>query len=217
MLASSAYTAPIKRFELWLRKRMPSPVRYLLRVGNHMVSRQDLSLHVPPHLFADCRVCASRLDILKAMPQGGCVAEIGTDQGNFARHILKENQPSELHLVDIEFSRLAKDVATDPAVKLHGALSHLALESFPDASFDWIYLDADHSYEATLRDANAAASKVKPGGYLVFNDFAHIDPQLGRYGVHRAVVQFAVENDWPFVWWSYATSAVYDVALKRPA
>src|SRR5262245_51660011 len=30
-----------------------------------------------------------------------------------------------------------------------------------------IYVDADHSYEATLRDARTAASKVRPGGYLV--------------------------------------------------
>ena len=64
------------------------------------------------------------------------------------------------------------------------------LSGFPDAHFDWIYVDADHSYEGLLRDANAAATKVKPGGFLVFNDFAHADPFLGAYGVQRAVADF---------------------------
>jgi hypothetical protein len=66
------------------------------------------------------------------------------------------------------------------------------------------------------RDANAAASKVKPGGFLVFNDFAHIDPFLGAYGVHRAVVHFAVTRRWSFAWFAYEPTALYDVALRRP-
>ena len=76
---------------------------------------------------------------------------------------------------------------------------------------------------ATIRmpDARAtprrAASKVKPGGYLVFNDFTHMDPFLGAYGVHRAVVDFALRHGWPFVRWAYHPQGLYDVALQRPA
>ena len=58
---------------------------------------------------------------------------------------------------------------------------------------------------------------MKPGGYLVFNDFAHADPYLGAYGVQRAVVEFAVIRGWKFVWWAYEPNALYDVALQRPA
>lgn len=54
-----------------------------------------------------------------------------------------------------------------------------------------------------LRDANAALTKVKPGGFLVFNDFAHADPFLGTYGVQRAVADFVVANRWPVVWLAY--------------
>ncbi len=61
------------------------------------------------------------------------------------------------------------------------------LAQFPDEHFDWIYIDGDHSYEGASRDARVAATKVKPGGHLVFNDFAHADPYLGAYGVHRAL------------------------------
>ena len=65
-------------------------------------------------------------------------------------------------------------------------------------------------------DARIAAAKVKPAGYLVFNDFAHADPYLGAYGVHRAVVEFAVTRGWKFAWWAYEPNGLYDVALRRP-
>jgi hypothetical protein len=67
-----------------------------------------------------------------------------------------------------------------------------------------------------LADARASAPKVKPGGYLVFNDFAHIDPSLGRYGVHRAVVDFALEGRWPLRLFAFSEYALYDVALQKP-
>jgi hypothetical protein len=66
------------------------------------------------------------------------------------------------------------------------------------------------------RDEVAAAPKVKSGGFLVFNDFAHIDRRLGRSGVHRAAVEFATERGWPFAWWAYEGDGLYDVALRRP-
>ena len=66
------------------------------------------------------------------------------------------------------------------------------------------------------RRRRVAASKVKPGGYLVFNDFAHADPYLGAYGVHRAVIEFAVTRGWTFAWWAYEPHGLYDVALRRP-
>ena len=121
-----------------------------------------------------------------------------------------------MHLVDLDFSLLDPAVAADARVRKHAGQSHEVLAGFPDQTFDWVYIDADHSYAGTSRDAFAAAAKVKPGGYLVFNDFAHLDPYLGAYGVHRAVVEFAIAKDWPFAWFAYDGDALYDVALQRP-
>ena len=150
------------------------------------------------------------------LPRGGRVAEVGTDRGDFARHILATCAPDELHLLDLDFSFLDPAVAEDARVVLHNGLSDQALRQFPDAHFDWIYIDGDHSYAGASKDADAAASKVKPGGYLVFNDFAHADQNLGAYGVHRAVVDFALARGWKFAWFAYHPSALYDVALQRP-
>ena len=141
---------------------------------------------------------------------------MGTYKGEFARHLLAACEPKSLHLIDLDFSLLDPAVGQDARVQRHTGLSHEVLATFPDAHFDWIYVDADHSYAAVTRDADAAAPKVKPGGFLVFNDFAHMDPFLGAYGVHRAVVDFAVARGWPFAWFAYNPEALYDVALCRP-
>ena len=162
-------------------------------------------------------MCASRQDLVARLPKGGFIAEAGTHKGDFARHILTVAEPSELHLIDLDFSLLRPDVGSDPRVVKHDGFSHDVLAGFPAQGFDWIYIDADHSYAGVARDAAAAADKVKPGGFLVFNDFAHIDPHLGAYGVHRAVVDFAVKHNWTFAWFAYEPSALYDVALRRPA
>jgi SAM-dependent methyltransferase len=206
-----------QRLSLAVRKRLPYRVRHILRLGKHLVSSPRSSAWIPASLLTDCRVCASREDLVGMLPRGGRVAEVGTQRGDFARHILAACQPGQLHVIDLDFSAFAPDIAADKRVVMHNGLSHMVLQQFPDAHFDWIYIDADHSYAGVSRDAQAAASKVKPGGYLVFNDFAHMDPELGAYGVHRAVVDFALASRWSFSWLAYQPSALYDVALRRPA
>ena len=65
-------------------------------------------------------------------------------------------------------------------------------------------------------DARAAAGKVRTGGYLVFNDFAHVDYDFGQYGVHRAVIDCALEARWPMAFFAFSEDALYDVALRKP-
>lgn len=206
----------VTRFELLLRRNLPTGARRLLRLGRHLLVKGVTSPPLPRHLARDCRFSASRYDLVEALPTGGRIAEVGTYKGDFARHILAHCDPAELHLVDLDFSLLDPVVAADTRIRKHAGQSHEVLAGFPDQTFDWVYIDADHSYAGTTRDAFAAAAKVKPGGYLVFNDFAHLDPHLGAYGVHRAVVEFAIAKDWPLAWFAFDGDALYDVALQRP-
>jgi predicted O-methyltransferase YrrM len=209
-------TSSIQRRVLQIRKRLPDPLRRVLRLARQAMTSGQSSLEIPPELLADCRVCASRLELVKLLPPRARVAEVGTYKGSFASHILVASDPVELHLIDIDLTELNAGVRADRRVVLHEGRSEAVLARLPDSHFDWIYVDGDHSYDGVTRDARAAAPKVKPGGYLVFNDFAHIDPYLGTYGVHRAVVDFAVAQRWAFAWLAYQPSALYDVALRRP-
>ena len=204
------------RLPSWLRSRLPESVRHLARLARHVLRKGQPSPGIPAELLAECRVCASRNELVKNLPKQARLAEIGTYRGEFARHILAACEPAELHLIDIDVSLLDPTVANERRVSIHRGQSQDMLARFPDDHFDWIYIDGDHSYEGVSGDARVAARKVKPGGYLVFNDFAHADPYLGAYGVHRAVVEFAVTRGWKFAWWAYEPNALYDVALQRP-
>jgi len=209
-------TSPLRRLALALPGRLSERLRHAWRLARHLGAKGQPSMAIPPELLADCRVCASRNELVKNLSRAGRVAEVGTYRGEFARHILSSCDPAELHLIDLDLSLLDPDVVNDPRVSTHRGFSHEMLARFSDNHFNWIYIDGDHSYEGASRDAHVASSKVKPGGHLVFNDFAHADPYLGAYGVHRAVTEFAVTRGWRFEWWAYEPNGLYDVALRRP-
>lgn len=200
-----------------VRTRMPGWVRHLTRVARATVRSGRPSPALPQDLIERRRPCANRRILIERLPRGGSVAEIGALRGEFSRAILMITKPSLLHLIDFDFLQLAEDVRADPRVRLHEGASPDVLSEIADETLDWAYIDADQCNAGASRDAAAAARNIKPGGYLVFSDFAHIDPSLGRYGVHRAVVEFAVTNRWPIVLLSYETNALYDAVLQLPA
>lgn len=68
-----------------------------------------------------------------------------------------------------------------------------AVKHFPDEYFDLIYIDADHTYEACLKDIEDWYPKVKKGKFLIGDDYVDaIAPKTGvRFEVIQAVKQFA--------------------------
>ncbi|MDP1712255.1 MAG: class I SAM-dependent methyltransferase [Candidatus Nanopelagicaceae bacterium] len=82
----------------------------------------------------------------------------------------------------------------------------------PDNSLDFVYLDADHRYEETLKAITAWYPKLKLGGIMSGHDY--LDSQTGNtiFGVKCAVDSFVIkinlqgglhltqESSWPS-WW----------------
>lgn len=68
-------------------------------------------------------------------------------------------------------------------LKLLRAKSLDAVDNFDDASIAFVFIDADHSYEAVKADIEAWKPKVRPGGMLAGHDFSVNDWP----GVVRAV------------------------------
>jgi SAM-dependent methyltransferase len=205
----------LKHVEMRVRAIVPRPVKSAYRVVRALSVTQPSSPAMPAALLEGCQMCADRDELIGRLPKGGIVAELGTYRGEFARTILARAAPRQLHLIDIDFTLTDRAIMSDPHVTTHQGLTHTTLATFPDGHFDWIYIDADHSHAGVVRDARASAPKLKPGGFLVFNDFAHIDPHLGRYGVHRAVVEFAIAERWPMRFFAFNGAALYDVALCK--
>ena len=68
----------IKHLEMRMRALVPDPVKGIVRAARALASPQEFSPAMPAELLVDCRMCASREDLLDRLPKGGVVAELGT-------------------------------------------------------------------------------------------------------------------------------------------
>src|SRR5262249_22698526 len=105
----------------------------------------------------------------------------------------------------------------DGTCQIHVGDSGEQLGSLADESCDWIYIDGDHNYEGVKSDIEAAAPKVKPGGLMVFNDYAVWSvTSMRRCGVAKAANEFAIANGWQLIAFAFQTSMYCDAAFRKP-
>jgi len=163
-----------------------------------------------------------REEPLALLPQGSVGAELGVETGYFSAQILERVDPRALHLIDCDLSRIQYDrfpirSAIDAGkVTLHQGNSSDALQHFGDAFFDWLYIDADHSYEGVRRDIAQSVRVVKPDGVFVFNDYTQYSPLEGiGYGVMKAVNELCLAHDFELIALGLQGLGYFDVAIKR--
>jgi predicted O-methyltransferase YrrM len=200
--------------------------------GNTVKFRRELKRRTPEVSIRDehtrnCRVLPDRLALLDHLPKGGVAAEVGVAFGRFTRAILERNQPRLLHLIDVWASDRYREgleevrahnwavFATD-VLQAHRGASVEVLASFPDASFDWIYLDTDHSYATTIAELRTAAPKIRAGGFIAGHDFCTgnvVSPW--PYGVIEACHQFCVEDGWQYRFLAMEPRGYNSFALSR--
>jgi hypothetical protein len=155
--------------------------------------------------------------VLRAMPRNAVCGEVGVFAGDFSLRILAIAQPVRLHLIDpwivhsksathervaeghaaagadapnIQYEMVRTAVAPALAAGvavMHRGFSFVAAAQFPDAYFDWVYIDASHDYEDVKRDLHGFLPKVKPGGWIAGDDY-------GRRGAWNNGVQVAVDE-----------------------
>jgi predicted O-methyltransferase YrrM len=114
--------------------------------------------------------------------------EIGTSSGPFAERICKIMPLVKLYCVDswmvydewIECKKQAKldqhyEVAKARLApyncELIKGFSRDAAKNFKDNSLDFVFIDANHSFEAVIEDIAIWTKKVKPGGIISGHDF----------------------------------------------
>lgn len=174
------------------------------------------------------KVEGSRLELLlKNIPPTGIGVEVGVFRADFASSILK-NWKGTLYLVDIwrkywteeENDALDKAISNikefdeeDRAIMIR-CLSKNAIELFDDESLDFVYIDANHSYESVKQDLEMWWPKIKKGGCLSGHDYIDInwyedpnfaenkkdkhiwsDKYVGLFGVNPAVDEFCEKHD----------------------
>lgn len=72
--------------------------------------------------------------------------------------------------------------------------SVIAAQEFDEGSLDFVFIDADHSYEGVHGDIEAWRSKIGPGGVLGGHDYDL--PTHPKFGVKRAVHEAVEKYGW---------------------
>jgi hypothetical protein len=166
-----------------------------------------------------------RTELIACLPPGGRVAEIGVWNGEFSQAILDICKPKELYLIDgwgpIEdpkydfdpaytsmdegersyqgvLSRFKNEIESGQ-VKVIKGLSGESSKLFEDNFFDWIYIDADHSYNGVLKDLTLYSPKVKNEGFILGHDYSKGASYGFTFGVIEAVNEFIKNNKYHFL------------------
>ncbi|GMH78769.1 hypothetical protein TL16_g07927 [Triparma laevis f. inornata] len=138
----------------------------------------------------------------------GTWAEIGVCQGKQSRKFLDLGPQSQLLMIDAwaavdvyTAEQGAENLATtidnvkDYSPKKYQILKMTTAEAaaqIPDASLDFIYLDAGHMYQDVKHDLHAWWPKLKPGGVFAGDDYynGYVSQAGYTFGVRDAVDEF---------------------------
>ena len=87
--------------------------------------------------------------------------------------------------MDAIHERVVRRFSGVGSVKIHRDTSARALAGFPDAFFDWVYIDGNHEYDYVREDVEICLAKVKRDGYVCGDDVNWVSE--GRCPVRLAV------------------------------
>ena len=142
----------------------------------------------------------------------GC--EVGVQDGHFSVTLLKRWRGSLLYSIDpwreFEPSKYLDVANQQQAVQdriYEGARNRLrkfgersviirstsaaGATQFAEGQLDFVYIDANHSYDAVVEDIRLWYPKLKPGGVLAGHDYLDGNYTAGVFGVMSAVNEFA--------------------------
>lgn len=184
------------------------------RMINYMAQRQFSSNHRDRISYYK-----NRSILMQSYIERGMVgAEIGVFQGSFSK-VLLSFDPKILFLVDLfdgitisgdedkalygrehgkvitanlseEYKKLGAKYSADKRVILIKNEANQFLQNLPDNFLDFVYIDADHNYEAMKSNLHFSYQKVKNGGYIMGHDYM----QTEFPGVVYAVDEFCRER-----------------------
>lgn len=141
----------------------------------------------------------------------GVGIEVGVQEGRFSAEILANPNVTKLYMLDAWRHFDKYEDAANVSDNLHSInmlsalenttkekdrrclineLSVNAAEIFPDEFFDFIYLDANHSYEGVLADLVAWFPKLKRDGIICGDDYLTEVNQFADFGVKKAVDEY---------------------------
>mmetsp|Transcript_13143 Transcript_13143/g.46577 ORF Transcript_13143/g.46577 Transcript_13143/m.46577 type:complete len:226 (+) Transcript_13143:129-806(+) len=120
----------------------------------------------------------------------GTAVEIGVREGHFSRHFLEHWSGAAYHGIDPlrldadleNYKNSAPDVYNfgletiaildaEPRFTFHHGIDEAFVNSFPDGSVDFVYIDSLHNYEAVQDTFRRWYPKLRRGGIISGHDF----------------------------------------------
>jgi hypothetical protein len=161
----------------------------------------------------------TRIDLIKMQRPNSVGAEIGVWKGYFSIEILNHTRVKKLYLVDAWKPQPSyNDPLTDTdheknlseckrhirghlpsgrVVIVRGESVHVAKFDRTIPPLDWVYIDADHSFEACYADLFAWSFRLGPEGVLLGHDYTNNEQaQKWNFGVIPAVKKFCEDFGW---------------------
>lgn len=164
-------------------------------------------------------VYETREDMINDLvPKNTVGCELGVFAGEFAEFLYRTIRPQSLYLIDgwdlcgeslfcadqngnggcnlnakLLYNLVLNRFSGRTTVHILKGWTHEKILEIPDSTLDWIYIDADHSYEGCLRDLELSLQKLKPNGLIMGHDYeinkAKCKPDW-KFGVGKAVDEF---------------------------
>ena len=154
----------------------------------------------------------TREALLERIPKGGICAEIGVLNGDFSERIIQICKPSILWLVDVfEGNYYETNLVTSYEqlqLKYKNYYNGTEIQFFKGESntffaqqwvkdyFDFIYIDADHSYQAVKQDLKNSLNAIKCNGYIGGHDYTSLE--IYNFGVIQAVHELSADYNLGF-------------------
>jgi len=158
-------------------------------------------------------------EVLQRLPEGAVGVEIGVFCGDMSARLLNDPKIDLLYMVDSwgsehsqayidsgdfhasktqeeqdNYMGLAK-LTTSFAAQRREIIRSSSVDAaaqFPDHSLDFVFIDADHTYDGCMADIKAWAPKIRPGGLLCGHDYMNTDYPC--FGVERAVDEYVATH-----------------------
>jgi predicted O-methyltransferase YrrM len=159
---------------------------------------------VKPFAFLDGGSLPTDLALLKIIARkvnAKSYFEIGTWRGESVANVA--NVVEKCFTLNLSENELKRRNMSDEYIHLHGHFSrnnpritHLYGDSrtfnFDEyiGKMDLVFVDGDHHYDSVVQDTQTAFKLLKPGGAIVWHDYAN-SPEQVRFNVARAIYQGA--------------------------
>jgi hypothetical protein len=167
-------------------------------------------------------------DWLNARGMTGAAAEIGVMHGGYSKEVLSRWRGRRYYMVDLwsrqdptiyrektsdvdydsKYLECTRIAAQDRRIVMIRDYSTQAAKEIPDASLDFVWIDANHAYDAVKADMDAWWPKMRAGALFAGHDYYNVTEWPHYCEVKRAVddwmadhrVEFCVTEDTG--WWS---------------